>query len=83
MPSVEQPTSPGPRLWTARKTCHHLGQISLVTLWRRMATDPSFPSPIKIARRNYFRPNEIDAYIARQSVAPPQKIVANMDKGFV
>lgn len=64
---AEQPTSPDPLLWAARETCRNLGGISLVSLWRRMTTDPDFPKPVKIAGRNYFRPPEIGEYIERQA----------------
>ena len=59
-----------PLLWPSSETRRQLGDISSVTLWRRVndrALD--FPKPIKIAGRNYFVPPEIVAWLKRQAGA--------------
>lgn len=50
-------------LITAAEARRLLGGISAPTLWRRMRFDPRFPRPIQMHRRNYFRPEEIAAYV--------------------
>ena len=57
-------------LRSAATVRQQLGKISNVTLWR-WVRDPglNFPKPIKISRRNYFRADEIDAWIEAQAEA--------------
>ena len=57
-------------LRSATQVRQQLGGISDVTLWR-WGRDPSlkFPQPIKISGRNYFRADEIDAWIGAQAEA--------------
>ncbi len=63
MPETSQPVE----LRAALRVCKQL-DCSLVTIWRRVH-DPSlnFPQPVKICGRNYFRADEIDAWIEAQT----------------
>ena len=57
-------------LRTARKVRSQLGDISDVTLWRRIRNPGlNFPKPTKISGRLYFRADEIDAWIEAQAAA--------------
>jgi predicted DNA-binding transcriptional regulator AlpA len=57
-------------LRSASSVREQLGNISNVTLWRRIKNpELSFPKPIKISGRLYFRANEIDAWIEAQAEA--------------
>ena len=55
-------------LRNASSVREQLGNISNMTLWRRM-NDPElgFPTPIKISGRLYFRADEIDGWIEAQA----------------
>ena len=55
-------------LRTARMVRGQLGDISDVTLWRRIKNpDLNFPKPTRISGRLYFRSDEIDAWIELQA----------------
>ncbi|MFC3167303.1 helix-turn-helix transcriptional regulator [Paracoccus fontiphilus] len=41
--------------------------FSRMTLWRLPQTDPSFPKPIKIGNRNYYRSDEYQQWIEEKS----------------
>ena len=57
-------------LRSAATVRQQLGKISNVTLWRWVRDpDLSFPKPIKISGRNYFRADQIDAWIEEQAEA--------------
>ena len=57
-------------LRSAATVRQQLGKISNVTLWRWVLDpDLSFPKPIKISGRNYFRADQIDAWIEEQAEA--------------
>lgn len=43
-----------------------LGNVSDMTLWRRLKHDPQFPRPIVMAGRRYWWESTIDKYIDRQ-----------------
>lgn len=43
-----------------------LGNVSDMTLWRRLKYDPSFPRPKVMAGRRYWWASTIDEYIERQ-----------------
>ncbi|MGV8856898.1 MAG: helix-turn-helix transcriptional regulator [Devosia sp.] len=45
-----------------------LAPISTVTRWR-WVKEGLFPKPIKLAGRNYWRHDEIQAWLAKQSAA--------------
>ena len=55
-------------LRTAKQVRAQLGDISEVTLWRRM-NNPSlgFPQPVRILGRLYFVGDDIDAWILAQA----------------
>ena len=60
--------NPATELRSARRVRAQLGNISPVTQWRWENDDNlDFPKPIKISGRNYFRGEEIDAWIERQA----------------
>ena len=55
-------------LRNASSVCKQLGNISNVTLWRRINNpELDFPPPIKISGRLYFRAHEIDAWVEAQA----------------
>ncbi len=57
-------------LLTAKNLRKQLGEISEITLWRWINNpDLSFPRPIKISGRRYFRSDEMDAWIEAQAEA--------------
>ncbi len=57
-----------PELRTAKQVRKQLGEISEITLWRWInSPDLNFPRPIKISARNYFRSDEMDAWIEAQA----------------
>ncbi len=62
-------TSQSVELRGTPRVCRQL-DCSQVTLWRRVRhPDLNFPKPIKISGRNYFRGDEIDAWIEAQAEA--------------
>ena len=69
-------------LRTAKQVCAQLGGISEVTRWR-WVRDPGmkFPQPIKISGRNYFRGDEIDAWIQTQTASRCDDDANNDDDG--
>ncbi len=59
-----------PELRTSKQVRKQLGEISEITLWRWINNpDLSFPRPIKISGRRYFRSDEMDAWIEAQAEA--------------
>ncbi len=76
MPETSQPVE----LRAALRVCKQL-DCSLVTIWRRVH-DPSlnFPQPVKICGRNYFRADEIDAWIEAQAASPSSDQIADRDR---
>lgn len=58
------------KLMTANKVRDTLGGVSDMTLWR-FIKDPvkSFPTPIYIGRRRYWREKEVAAWIDAQAAA--------------
>jgi len=54
-------------LLTSRKVREVLGGISEMTLWRWLkAPALQFPPPMKIRSRNYWRREDIEAWLVRQ-----------------
>ena len=68
-------------LRSAATVRQQLGKISNVTLWR-WTRDPdlNFPKPRKIQGRNYFRADEIDAWIEAQAASPSSDQIADRDR---
>ena len=54
------------RIQTAalRELC---GGVSDMWVWRRLNTDPTFPRPIYIARRRYWREADVVAWLEAQA----------------
>ena len=58
------------RLVSASEVRRRLGDISDMTLWRRMHDEEqSFPKPLVISRRRFWDEADIEAYIARAKTA--------------
>lgn len=43
------------------------GDVSDMWLWRRLNSDPSFPRPIYIGRRRFWREADVVAWLAAQA----------------
>ncbi len=56
------------QLINARAACAMLGNITLMSLWRRRKSDPDFPPTIQLAGRNHFRLGQMRRYIAKHEV---------------
>ncbi len=71
----------GVELRTASQVRAQLGEISEVTLWRRIRNPVlAFPKPIKILGRNYFLSAEIDHWIEAQ-VDATRALIAHKSYG--
>jgi predicted DNA-binding transcriptional regulator AlpA len=46
-------------LGTARQVKRHFGEVSDMWLWRRLRDDPTFPRPLVINGRRYWRWSEL------------------------
>ncbi len=67
---LEQDGNTLTRLHSARNVCARL-DISSITLWRRVRNpELGFPQPVKISGRNYFRADDLEAWIAAQMARP-------------
>jgi predicted DNA-binding transcriptional regulator AlpA len=64
----------------ARRVCELLGGVSKMKLWRLTGSAREcyralgFPRPVSINNRNYFRLDEVEAWIDRQAVAAPPAV---------
>lgn len=48
----------------------YLGGISEVTEWRWRRDLPDFPKAVRIARRNFYKTDELEQFIAAHQVDP-------------
>lgn len=55
-----------PELLTAKLVCQQVVPVSTMSLWR-WVRDGRFPAPVKMSGRNYWRRDEIDAWLAERS----------------
>lgn len=60
---------PEDRLLTASQTREYFGGVSHMWVLRRLEDDASFPRPVRIANRRFWRLAELRAWIAKQQDA--------------
>ena len=61
-------------LGTARQVKRHFGEVSDMWLWRRLRDDPTFPRPLVINGRPYWRWSELRIWEGRHREAETSPI---------
>ena len=56
-------------LWTTAQSRQYLGAVSHMFIERRCKDDPTFPKPIYIAKRRYWRSGAIMEWVRSKAVA--------------